>query len=484
MIPLSFHTLYVLSKRRVLSAYGDTTHVRKGIYHGACDYLVKPVQEKELRLIWQHVIRRKIDKSPHDAAGERLSDQKGKLNKVRKEPPAQKKPRLSWTPPLQAKFLAAVNHLGLENAVPTRILKIMNEENITKAYVASHLQKYRKYLNKISHEASPQGGMVISPYGRSDSAYLQTNCVSLPMFVGFEKVSVGSFPPISLLGESDSTDGMGIFGITSSSIMQESDYQNSVDPMILQGTPNAMDEKTNHPFFSTQNAPASLVLQSSAIQSSLIQSSSYDSNDYSGYRSDNMITRPEKDIIDHGSGSTDRLLGSMIMDMGKRRHIPETGVGYIHNRSNFIGESSSFDPLSVQHYEENVPQMMRPNSSFVGTLEDIACMMNQEKGDTVKDHARRGFLNPSTDTPTAGAQRRIDIAVDLSDEAAFAVKWAVNQYLNPGDAIILINSVDIVGSLVEAGIPYKIHIVKDHDMKERLCLEVERLGLRVVIMGE
>lgn len=31
--------------------------------------------------------------------------------------------------------------------------------------------------------------------------------------------------------------------------------------------------------------------------------------------------------------------------------------------------------------------------------------------------------------------------------------------------------------------PVKIHIVKDHDMKERLCLEVERLGLSAVIMG-
>lgn len=44
-------------------------------------------------------------------------------------------------------------------------------------------------------------------------------------------------------------------------------------------------------------------------------------------------------------------------------------------------------------------------------------------------------------------------------------------------------SADIAGPLVEAGIPYKIHIVKDHDMKERLCLEVERLGLSAVIMG-
>lgn len=31
--------------------------------------------------------------------------------------------------------------------------------------------------------------------------------------------------------------------------------------------------------------------------------------------------------------------------------------------------------------------------------------------------------------------------------------------------------------------PYKIHIVKDHDLKERLCLEVERLGLSAMIMG-
>lgn len=37
--------------------------------------------------------------------------------------------------------------------------------------------------------------------------------------------------------------------------------------------------------------------------------------------------------------------------------------------------------------------------------------------------------------------------------------------------------------LVEGNIPFKIHIVKDHDMKERLCLEVERLGLSAVIMG-
>ncbi|GMJ13027.1 hypothetical protein like AT1G11360 [Hibiscus trionum] len=143
-------------------------------------------------------------------------------------------------------------------------------------------------------------------------------------------------------------------------------------------------------------------------------------------------------------------------------------------------------------------------------------------------------------TPVSGAQRRVAIAVDLSDESAYAVRWAVQNYLRPGDAVILLhvrptsvlygadwgsielqinpsstnnhesatpigrenpdeesrkkleNDFDVFTTtkantvaqpLVDAQIPFKIHIVKDHDMKERLCLEVERLGLSAVIMG-
>jgi nucleotide-binding universal stress UspA family protein len=135
--------------------------------------------------------------------------------------------------------------------------------------------------------------------------------------------------------------------------------------------------------------------------------------------------------------------------------------------------------------------------------------------------------------------RRIGIAVDLSDESAFAVKWAVQNYLRPGDAVVLLHvrptsvlygadwgsipvsvdddpdadiaegaaaaeeepeeakkkreeefdaftstkAQDLAQPLVGAQIPFKIHIVKDHDMKERLCLEAERLGLSAMIMG-
>ncbi|KAG0500698.1 hypothetical protein HPP92_000770 [Vanilla planifolia] len=142
------------------------------------------------------------------------------------------------------------------------------------------------------------------------------------------------------------------------------------------------------------------------------------------------------------------------------------------------------------------------------------------------------FSSAAAANPNAGSHRRIAIAVDLSDESAHAVKWAVQNYLRPGDAVILlhvrstsvlygadwgsidhsisataagikhanseesqrkleddfdafttIKAQDLAQPLVEAQIPFKIHIVKDHDMKERLCLEVERLGLSAVIMG-
>ncbi|KAK1391452.1 Adenine nucleotide alpha hydrolases-like superfamily protein [Heracleum sosnowskyi] len=45
----------------------------------------------------------------------------------------------------------------------------------------------------------------------------------------------------------------------------------------------------------------------------------------------------------------------------------------------------------------------------------------------------------ATDTPTANAQRKSGIAVNLSDESAFAVKWSVHHYLRPGDAVLVLH---------------------------------------------
>lgn len=135
----------------MLSAYGDTKLVMKGITHGACDYLLKPVRMEELKNIWQHVIRRKKSNSKnqsqllnHDNGNSEsgqgaqgaitIANPDGKLNKRRKDqneeeeeedgeenenenedPSSQKKPRVVWSVDLHRKFVSAVNQLGLES---------------------------------------------------------------------------------------------------------------------------------------------------------------------------------------------------------------------------------------------------------------------------------------------------------------------------------------------------------------------------------
>ena len=54
---------------------------------------------------------------------------------------ALKRPRLVWTPALHKRFVDAVTHLGVKNAVPKTIMQLMNVEGLTRENVASHLQK-------------------------------------------------------------------------------------------------------------------------------------------------------------------------------------------------------------------------------------------------------------------------------------------------------------------------------------------------------
>lgn len=142
----------------MLSANGDTKLVMKGITHGACDYLLKPVRIEELKNIWQHVIRRKKFDSKEKnntcnqdqpnsgsnngigSAGAGNSDQNGKLTKKRKDqddeddedhengdnddPSAQKKPRVVWSVELHRKFVAAVNQLGIDSMFFTNMFLV------------------------------------------------------------------------------------------------------------------------------------------------------------------------------------------------------------------------------------------------------------------------------------------------------------------------------------------------------------------------
>ncbi|KAG8070041.1 hypothetical protein GUJ93_ZPchr0006g43638 [Zizania palustris] len=191
----------------MLSANGETQTVMKGITHGACDYLLKPVRLEQLRTIWQHVVRRRNCDAKNggndDDAGQKSQGMNNEVESVganrnkrqsRKgrdengddgddsdensnenaDSSTQKKPRVVWSVELHRKFVAAVNQLGIEKAVPKKILDLMNVENITRENVASHLQKYRLYLKRLSSDASRQANLAAA-FGGRNPAYINMN---------------------------------------------------------------------------------------------------------------------------------------------------------------------------------------------------------------------------------------------------------------------------------------------------------------------
>ena len=147
----------------MLSAHSDTKLVMKGITHGACDYLLKPVRIEQLKNIWQHVVRKKkpdskdqITASNQDKAwggtGEAGQTSTGscdqKVNKKRKDqsedeeeegedngdenedPSTQKKPRVVWSVELHRKFVAAVNQLGLDSEFSAVEISVLYSDTV------------------------------------------------------------------------------------------------------------------------------------------------------------------------------------------------------------------------------------------------------------------------------------------------------------------------------------------------------------------
>eukprot|EP00793_Prasinoderma_coloniale_P003524 PRCOL_00002898-RA len=128
----------------MMSSAGDTQIVMEGITHGAVDYLLKPVRIEELRNIWQHVVRRHQNQQrkitgEEEGGGSRRRDRD-------RDAPSNKKQRVVWNVELHQKFVNAVNALGIDKAVPKRILDLMRVQGLTRENVASHLQKYRLAL--------------------------------------------------------------------------------------------------------------------------------------------------------------------------------------------------------------------------------------------------------------------------------------------------------------------------------------------------
>ncbi|CAL4946069.1 unnamed protein product [Urochloa decumbens] len=167
----------------MMSIDGETSRVMKGVQHGACDYLLKPVRMKELRNIWQHVYRKKMHevkeiegndscddlqifrngcegfeerglfmRADSDCMRKRKDVDKDHADQDSSDGATVKKARVVWSVDLHQKFVNAVNQIGFDKVGPKKILDLMNVPGLTRENVASHLQKYRLYLSRLQKQ--------------------------------------------------------------------------------------------------------------------------------------------------------------------------------------------------------------------------------------------------------------------------------------------------------------------------------------------
>ncbi|KAF5752167.1 two-component response regulator ARR2 [Tripterygium wilfordii] len=161
-------------------------------------YLIKLVRIEALKNIWQHVFRKRKNErkevehsgsaedgngqqKPSEDADYSSSANEGSRRNLKKrkyeeddteekdDASTSKKPQVTWSGDLHQQFVAAVNQLGIDKAVPKKILELMNVPGISRENVASHLQKYRLRLRRPS-VVQHQGNMSNSFINPSEAA--------------------------------------------------------------------------------------------------------------------------------------------------------------------------------------------------------------------------------------------------------------------------------------------------------------------------
>ncbi|KAK4283407.1 hypothetical protein QN277_000359 [Acacia crassicarpa] len=273
----------------MMSADDGKNVVMKGVTHGACDYLIKPVRIEALKNIWQHVIRKRknewkdLEQSgsaeegdqkqrPTDEVDYSSSANEGNWRNAKKrrdedeeaeerdDSSTLKKPRVVWSVELHQQFVAAVNQLGIDKAVPKKILELMNVPGLTRENVASHLQKYRLYLRRLSGVSQHQGNLNNSFISSQEATFGAISSLSGTDLQTF--AAAGQLPPQSLatlqaagLGRSTAKTGMPMPLVDQRNLFSfenprlrfgegQQQYGSSSKPMnLLHGIPTNMEPK-------------------------------------------------------------------------------------------------------------------------------------------------------------------------------------------------------------------------------------------------
>ncbi|WCJ23373.1 Two-component response regulator ARR1 [Euphorbia peplus] len=274
----------------MMSADDSKSVVMKGVTHGACDYLIKPVRLEALKNIWQHVVRKKRNewKDVEQSGSVEEGDHRGpkqsedleysssanegnwRNSKKRKDEDDEgddrddsstlKKPRVVWSVELHQQFVQAVNQLGIDKAVPKKILELMNVPGLTRENVASHLQKYRLYLRRlsgVSQHPNSLGNAYMSPqeaaYGQlmgngldfqtlAAAGQLPAQSLATLQAAGLARPAVKSRLPVAIV------DQRNLFSFENPKIRfgeaQQQQQMNSSKQMnLLHGIPTTMEPK-------------------------------------------------------------------------------------------------------------------------------------------------------------------------------------------------------------------------------------------------
>uniref|UniRef100_A0A0D9YZN4 Two-component response regulator n=1 Tax=Oryza glumipatula TaxID=40148 RepID=A0A0D9YZN4_9ORYZ len=197
----------------MLSVNGETKTVLKGITHGACDYLLKPVRIEELRNIWQHVIRRKFStrdranldfyeecNKPPNADSDHVHghvtcgspDQSGRPSKKRKE------------------YCSEEEDEGE-----------VNTQDIDDPSAPKKPRKYRLYLKRLSAVASQQVSIVAALGGRDPFLHMG-GFEGLQGYQAFtSSAALSSFTPHGLLNSPrNNPAALGTQGVPASKSIQ------------------------------------------------------------------------------------------------------------------------------------------------------------------------------------------------------------------------------------------------------------------------
>ncbi|KAI3741265.1 hypothetical protein L1987_58936 [Smallanthus sonchifolius] len=117
---------------------------------GVTVYFMKCLSMNEMNNLWATALAREKNKRnlssgkllhEENAGSKRMGDDNEHGN-------IEKKPRVVWTKEMHQKFLEAVTQLGEDKAFPKKIVELMNVPGLTRANVASHLQKYRLCMKR------------------------------------------------------------------------------------------------------------------------------------------------------------------------------------------------------------------------------------------------------------------------------------------------------------------------------------------------